>query len=54
MFLNWYYDGKLGNVDRYFGDITLKWTKQFQKDNGLTVDGIAGTKTLDKAKTIIK
>lgn len=54
MFLNWYYDGKLGNVDRYFGDITLKWTKQFQKDNGLTVDGIVGTKTLDKAKTIIK
>lgn len=54
MFLNWYYDGKLGNVDRYFGDITLKWTKQFQKDNGLVADGIVGTKTLDKAKTITK
>ena len=48
-FLNWYYDGKLGKTDRYFGDITLKWTKQFQKDNKLTVDGIVGTNTLATA-----
>lgn len=54
MFLNWYYNGKLGNIDRYFGDITLKWTKQFQKDNDLVVDGIVGSATLGKAKTIKK
>ena len=54
MFLNWYYNGKLGSIDRYFGDNTLKWTKQFQKDTGLVVDGIVGEKTLAKAKSIQK
>lgn len=53
-FLNWYYDGKLGKTDRYFGDITLKWTKQFQKDNKLTVDGIVGTNTLATAFKVEK
>ena len=53
-FLNWYYDGKLGKTDRYFGDITLKWTKQFQKDNKLTVDGIVGTNTLAMALKVEK
>lgn len=53
-FLNWYYDGKLGKTDRYFGDITLKWTKQFQKDNKLTVDGIVGTNTLAVALKVEK
>lgn len=53
-FLNWYYDGKLGKTDRYFGDITLKWTKQFQKDNKLTVDGIVGTNTLATALKVEK
>lgn len=53
-FLNWYYDDKLGKTDRYFGDITLKWTKQFQKDNKLTVDGIVGTNTLATALKVEK
>ena len=53
-FLNWYYDGKLGKTDRYFGDITLKWTKQFQKDNNLDVDGIVGTNTLAMASKVKK
>ena len=48
-FLNWYYDGKVGTSDGYFGDNTLKWTKKFQKDTGLTVDGIIGVKTLERA-----
>ena len=54
MFLNWYYDGKLGSIDRYFGDNTLKWTKQFQKDTGLVEDGVVGEKTLAKAKSVQK
>ena len=53
-FLNWYYDGKLGKTDRYFGDITLKWTKQFQKDNKLIVDGVVGTNTLATAFKVEK
>lgn len=35
-----------GAVDGIFGSRTLAAVKQFQRDNGLTVDGIAGPKTL--------
>ena len=35
-----------GNVDGIYGSATLAAVKSFQKKNGLTVDGIAGTKTL--------
>ena len=38
-----YYDG---NVDGIYGSQTLAAVKKFQQKNGLTVDGIAGTKTL--------
>ena len=38
-----YYDG---NVDGIYGSQTLAAGKEFQQKNGLTVDGIAGTKTL--------
>ena len=41
---NWgYYSGA---VDGIYGSATLAAVKKFQKKNGLTADGIAGTKTL--------
>ena len=36
-----------GNLDGIYGSGTLSAVKLFQKKNGLTVDGIAGTKTLN-------
>lgn len=36
-----------GNVDGIYGSGTLSAVKKFQKKNGLTVDGIAGKKTLE-------
>ena len=55
-FLDWYFDGKVGKADRYFGDNTLKWTKKFQeevigKGEG---DGIVGEKTLKAAASVKK
>ena len=35
-----------GNIDGIYGSGTLAAVKKFQKKNGLAVDGIAGTKTL--------
>lgn len=35
-----------GSIDGIFGTATKKAVTQFQKDNGLVVDGIAGKKTL--------
>ena len=35
-----------GNVDGIYGSQTQEAVKYFQRKNGLTVDGIAGTKTL--------
>lgn len=49
-FLNWY--GGYGlKVDGKFGSLTKDATKMFQKENGLTQDGVAGPKTIAKAKT---
>lgn len=53
-FLNWYYGAKVLDVDGEFGPITLKYTKQFQRKYKLKVDGIVGTETLRKAKSIKK
>lgn len=55
-FLDWYFDGKVGEADGYFGDNTLKWTKKFQeevigKGQG---DGICGNKTFEAAKKVTK
>ena len=36
-----------GNVDGIYGSQTLAAVKKFQQKNGLTVDGIAGKKTLE-------
>ena len=50
-FLDWYFDGQVGSADGYYGDNTLKWTKEFQeKEIGTGEgDGIVGQKTLDAA-----
>lgn len=51
-FLDWYYDGKVGKADGYYGDNTLKWTKKFQEEyfGKKEADGLIGDKTLAKAK----
>lgn len=36
-----------GNVDGIYGTLTVTAVKKFQQKNGLAVDGIAGTKTLN-------
>ncbi len=38
----------IGNIDGIFGTKTEKGIKQFQRNNGITADGIAGEKTLSK------
>ncbi len=38
----------IGNIDGIFGIKTEKGIKQFQRNNGITADGIAGEKTLSK------
>lgn len=53
-YLDWYFNGKVGKPDKYFGDNTLKWTKKFQKENGLKDDGVVGDKTLKKAAKLNK
>jgi len=42
------YDYKITKVDGIFGVETLNAVRQFQRNNGLTVDGIAGPATLAK------
>lgn len=56
MFLNWYFDGKVGTPDGYYGDNTLKWTKKFQTKclGEKEADGLIGVKTLAVAKTVTK
>ena len=52
-FLNWYGNYKL-EIDGSFGSATEKAVEALQKATGLTVDGIWGTKSLSKAKSIKK
>lgn len=51
-FLNWY--GNKLVVDGKFGNKTYLAVVDFQKKSGLTADGIFGTASLNKAKTIKK
>lgn len=51
-FLKWY--GYPMTTGGKFGPATIKYTKKFQKVNGLTADGSAGPKTIKKAKTVKK
>ena len=51
-YMKWY--GIDISVDKCFGDATLKAVKQFQKDQGLAVDGIVGAKTIAKMKEVKK
>lgn len=52
-FLNWY-GGYAVACDGQFGNATLKALKDFQTKEKLTVDGVWGSKSLAKAKTIKK
>lgn len=51
-FLKWY--GYSLKVDGSFGKGTKKLTKQFQSANGLKADGVVGSNTIKKAKSIRK
>ena len=46
-----YYDG---NIDGRFGPKTKAAVKQFQKDMGLKVDGVVGSKTKEKLLKYLK
>lgn len=46
------YREAVGAIDGNFGNNTEKATIQFQVDNGLKIDGIAGPETLESAKII--
>lgn len=48
-FLNYYW----GEIDGVKGSQTKKATKQFQKDNGLTADGIIGQETINVMRALI-
>ncbi|HHW02085.1 MAG TPA: peptidoglycan-binding protein [Thermoanaerobacterales bacterium] len=43
----------VGPIDGIFGPLTEKAVKQFQKDNGLKVDGIVGPQTYDMLERLI-
>lgn len=52
-YLNWYDNLEL-KVDGVFGTMTYKATKQFQKEQKITVDGIVGSNTITCAKKVKK
>ena len=54
LYLNWYFGKDVASADRKFGDVTFDYTKKFQKEQGLTVDGIVGPKTLEAAAKVVK
>ena len=52
-FLKWYGYKNL-KTDGKFGKGTKKYTKKFQKARGLKADGVVGSNTIEKAKTVMK
>ena len=54
LFLNWYFGKKVLEPDGVFGDMTDKYSKQFQKDMNLGADGLVGEVTVGKAKAVKK
>ena len=52
-YLNWY-GSNCGTPDGDFGTKTLNAVKDFQKKEGLKVDGVFGTASLAKAKAVRK
>ena len=48
--LNYYY----GEITGHYGSLTTKAVKRFQDDNDLTVDGVAGPKTIELINTKAK
>lgn len=52
-FLNWYLETEL-TVDGQYGPATREVVMRFQKKEGLEPDGKFGSKTLAKAKTVVK
>ena len=53
-YINWFYGKEVVKADRIFGDATLTWLKQLQKDLGVTADGIAGNDTLTAMGKVVK
>ena len=53
-FLNWFNGAKVVAEDGVFGTFTEKYTRMFQKDVGITVDGTVGAQTIAKAKSIVR
>lgn len=53
-FLDWYFDGKVGEADGIFGNNTLKWVKKFQEKELGNADGIVGKKTIAAMKKVKK
>lgn len=51
-FLNWYNGSKVVAEDGVFGSYSDKYTKAFQKAEGLKEDGLVGTGTLSAAKKV--
>jgi len=52
-FLNLYFDKQTG-VDNGYGATTLERVRQFQKEQGLTADGLAGPTTYQKMIDLMK